>query len=67
LNYGLGTCIERQGIMFPEVVTKFAHIPESKQLINSIAIGYPDWDFPANKLETTREPLESVVTWCGDA
>jgi len=67
LNYGLGTCIERQGVMFPEVVRKFAHIPESKQLINSIAIGYPDWDFPANKLETTREPLESVVTWCGDA
>ena len=67
LDYGLGTCIEDQGIRFPEVVRKFTHIPESKRLIISIAIGYPDWDFPANKAESTREPLENVVTWCGDA
>ena len=67
LNYGLGTCIEDQGIMFPEVVRRFTGIPESKRMIICIAIGYPDWDFPANKLESKREPLESVVTWCGDA
>jgi len=67
LNYGLGTCIEDQGIMFPEVVRKFTSIPESKRIMMCIAIGYPDWDFPANKLESTREPLENVVTWCGDA
>ena len=67
LNYGLGTCIEDQGIMFPEIVRGFTGIPESKRLVISIAIGYPDWDFPANKLEAKREPVESVVSWCGDA
>lgn len=67
LNYGLGTCIENQGVMFPEVVRNFTPIPESKLLVTSIAIGYPDWDFPANKLETKREPLENFVTWCGFA
>ena len=67
LNYGLGTCIENQGVMFPEVVRNFTPIPESKLLVTSIAIGYPDWDFPANKLESTREPLENFVTWCGFA
>ena len=67
LNYGLGTCIEDQGIMFPEVVRKFTPIPESKQMTICIAIGYPDWDFPANKLETEREPLENIVTWYGFA
>ena len=65
LSYGLGTCIEDQGIMFPEVVRKFAHIPESERIIIGIAIGYPDWDFPANKLETKREPVENIVDWYG--
>ncbi len=67
LNYGLGTCIANPGIRFPEVLRKFTHIPESKLIVISIAIGYPDWDFPANRLETKREPLENFVTWCGFA
>ncbi len=67
LNYGLGTCIDDQGIPPSEVVKRFTSIPESKRIVMCIAIGYPDWDFPANKLESTREPLENVVTWCGDA
>ena len=50
LNYGLGTCIEDQGVMFPEVARKYTGIPEPRRIIISIAIGYPDWDFPANKL-----------------
>ncbi len=65
LNYGLGTCIQDQGALFPEVARKYAQIPESKRIIITITIGYPDWDFPANKLETTREPLENFVTWRG--
>ncbi len=67
LKYGLGTCIEDQGVMFPEVVRKYTGLPESKRIMISITIGYPDWDFPANKLETKREPVDSVVTWCGNA
>ncbi len=65
MNYGLGTCINGQGIMFPEVVRKFTGIPESKRMILCIAIGYPDWDFLANKLVSKREPLENNTTWHG--
>jgi nitroreductase len=65
LDYGLGTCIEDQGVTYPEVVREFAGIPESKRMMISIAIGYPDWDFPANKVETVREPLGNTTTWCG--
>jgi nitroreductase len=67
LNYGLGTCIEMQGVMFPDVARKFARIPETKRIITSIAIGYPDWDFPENNLESNREPIDSFVTWRGFA
>jgi nitroreductase len=65
LHFGLGTCIEDQGTMYPEVLRKHAHIPESKRIIMAIAIGYPDWDFPANKVETEREPVEKITTWLG--
>ena len=65
LHYGLGTCVEDQGTMYPEVLRKYGHIPESKRIIAAIAIGYPDWDFPANKVESTREPVKNVSTWLG--
>ena len=65
MNYGLGTCIQMQGISYPDVVRKFAPIPESKRMVVCIPIGYPDWDFPVNKLESKREPLDNFVTWCG--
>lgn len=65
LPYGLGTCIEDQGVMSPDVVRKFANIPEEKRIIISIAIGYPDESFPANRFRSHREPVESLTQWIG--
>ena len=65
LGYGLGTCIAGQGVLYPEVARKFCHIPESKRIVMSIAIGYPDPSFPANALESTRESLEVIANWLG--
>ncbi|MBM3149137.1 MAG: nitroreductase [Chloroflexi bacterium] len=63
LQYGLGTCIENQ--MYTEATREILGIPESKRIVIAIAIGYPDWDFPANKVESNREPLQNVTTWYG--
>ncbi len=65
LDYGLGTCIQGQGIMYPDVVRKFTGIPESNLIVICLTIGYPDWDFPANKVQAEREPSENITTWCG--
>jgi len=65
LSFSLGTCIENQGVMYPKVVRQFADIPESRLLVTSIAIGFPDWDFPANHLVSKRESVDNMVTWCG--
>ncbi|MFZ5644884.1 MAG: nitroreductase [Bacillota bacterium] len=65
LKYGLGTCIEAQGVMFPEVIRKYTGIPESKKIIMSIALGYPDENFPTNKLESARVPVENITAWHG--
>jgi len=65
LHFGLGTCIEDQGVAYPEVLRKYGRIPDSKRIILALAIGYPDWDFPANKVETEREPIKNLTTWFG--
>ena len=65
LHFGLGTCIEDQGVMYPEVLRESCNIPETKQIIMAIAVGYPNWDFPANRLETTREAVDTLTRWCG--
>lgn len=65
LSYGLGSCIEDQGVMYPEVLRKFCNIPDTKQIIIALALGYPNWDFPANRLETSRESIDTLTTWCG--
>lgn len=65
LNYGLGTCIQGQTLMYPDVIREFTGIPESKDIIISIAIGYPDWDFPANKVHSEREAVDNTTAWCG--
>ena len=65
LDYGLGTCIEDQGIQFPDEVRKIANIPESKLIMIAMAIGYPNWGFPANKIESSRESIKNMTIWCG--
>ena len=65
LQYGLGTCIARQGVYYPDVLRKAAGIPKSKKIVIAIAIGTPDWDFPANAVETDREGVDAITTWVG--
>lgn len=65
LHYGLGTCIENQGVWYPEILREHCNIPKSKQIVIAVAIGYPNWEFPANRLETTRESVDNLTTWCG--
>jgi nitroreductase len=65
LQYGLGTCIQDQGVMYPEVLRTYCQIPDTKQIIIAVAMGYPDWDDPANQLETPRESVDDMTLWFG--
>lgn len=65
VDLGLGTCIENQGITYSDVLRDIVQIPDDKRLLAAVAIGYPDDDFPANKVVSPRESVENVVTWCG--
>lgn len=65
MSFGLGTCIEDQGGLYPEVLREMAQVPDNKRIIISIAVGYPDWDFPANAVASGRESLENNTRWVG--
>ena len=65
--YGLGTCIMRAIVDYPAQARDIAKIPYSKKPIIGLAIGYPDWDDPINKLRTERESLDKILTLVGEA
>ena len=65
MEFGLGTCVEHQAVMYQETLRRNLHIPENKRIVCGIAIGYPDWEFPANQVISTRVPVDEITTWCG--
>ncbi len=65
LEFDLGTCIEDQGVLYPEVARELAGIPDTKRLMIAIALGYPDENFPANQVRSEREPVDQITTWIG--
>lgn len=62
---GLGTCIEDQGVMYPKSLREICKIPDEKRIIMAVAVGYPNWDFPANSIRSAREPADNLATWLG--
>jgi nitroreductase len=58
---GLGTIPAIQPVLYPDLLREKLNLPASKLMVLGIAIGYPDWDAPVNKLRTTREPLDKMA------
>jgi nitroreductase len=58
---GLGTAVEVSVTGYPEIVRAQLAIQEELLLLCGLAVGYPDPDFPANRLHTSREPIDKNV------
>ena len=65
LDFGLGIYIEIQGVLYPDVIRKYTAIPDSRRIIISIAMGYPDWEAPANQFTSKREAASVMINWQG--
>ena len=63
--FGLGTCIMRRPINWPDILRDVLGIPKSKIIIMAIAIGYPDSKALVNSYPRTRIPLGEFTTWHG--
>lgn len=60
---GLGTCIEAAAVRYPELLRELLPIPDNKLIVIGTALGYPDWESPANNFERERATLDEFVTW----
>jgi nitroreductase len=60
---GLGTCVEVSVAGYPEIVRAQLAIPAELSILCGLAVGYPDPDFPANRLHIGREPIEENVVF----
>lgn len=60
---GLGTCPIGLITAFEEDIKDELHLPEEKQVVVGIALGYPDPESPLNRARSERVPLSEVVRW----
>ena len=60
---GLGSCAEVSIAGHPEIVRAQLAIPTELSILRGLAVGYPDPDFPANKLHIGREAIEKNVVF----
>ena len=61
VEHGLGSIPAILPVIYPDVLRKVLGLPDDKLFVVGIPIGYPDWDHPANKFRSAREPLEQVA------
>jgi nitroreductase len=62
---GLGTCVQVALAGYPEVIYKELSVPRKLSILCGMSIGYPDPEFPANKLNIGRAPIENNVVILG--
>ncbi|MEL7196864.1 MAG: nitroreductase [Pseudomonadota bacterium] len=62
---GLGCVINSQGIMQSPVVREHAGIPDDQVIMKAVAMGWPDPEFPANRVYSKRKPLEEATRFVG--
>jgi len=62
---GLGAVINSQGIMQSPVVREHAGVADDQVIMKSIALGWPDENFPANAVVSERKSVEEATVFVG--
>jgi nitroreductase len=60
---GLWTCPIGLICAYEEEVKDVLNIPENKDVVIGVALGYPDWDSPINRFTSPRDTLDKMVRW----
>jgi nitroreductase len=60
---GLASCPQECWAIYPESVTAFLGTPADRMLFCGMAIGYEDEGEPANRLRSSRAPVEEWATF----
>ena len=63
---GLGTCPIALTLYYADTINACLGIDAKKhETLLSIALGYPDDEFPVNRFRSCREDIDSFITWAG--
>jgi nitroreductase len=60
---GLGTCPIGLILAYEDEIKELLNIPENKNVVIGVALGYPDWDTAINRFKSPRDDLEKFVRW----
>ncbi|MBN2403538.1 MAG: nitroreductase [Spirochaetes bacterium] len=60
---GLGTCPVGLITVYAEEIGFFLNIPQEKEILLGIALGYADENSPVNNFKTQREELSEILSW----
>jgi nitroreductase len=63
VEHGLASCPQECWAIYPETVTDFLGTPAERVLFCGMAIGYEDEREPANRLRSSRAPIEEWATF----
>lgn len=61
--FGLGTCPIGIITAFEDEIKDQLNIPEAKEIILGVALGYPDWENPVNRFKSSRENSPNITRW----
>jgi nitroreductase len=62
-EFGLATCPIGLITAYEDEIKEVLNIPENKNVVIGIALGYPDQESPINRFKSYRETLENFVRW----
>jgi nitroreductase len=65
VEQGLDTCPQEIWARWPVTIREFLRLPPEEMVFAGMSMGYRDPDHPLNRLQTRREPLESVASLRG--
>ena len=60
---GLATCPIGLILAYQDEVKEALDIPENKNLVIGVALGYPDLESPINRFKSPRDDLDKFVRW----
>ena len=62
-EFELGTCPIGLIVAYGDEIKDLLNIPENKNVVIGVALGYPDRDVPINRFKSQRDDLEKFVRW----
>lgn len=63
---GLGSCVQVSISFYPDVLREQLDIPDDLMVLCGVSIGYADPAFPANNLDTPRNPIGENIVFLDD-